>query len=135
MSVDQDTLRRKHEELIQVYREKSRKHLQTQELYDKLKRRSLLGQVQTAASDAVDHTILASVAANKYVDTIDEQNQRPPQVPLFNQQPGSMQNQGTHDVGRSMGPPAFRSGNGDNGWAGFSSQESVQRKALSLSLG
>ena len=128
MQVDQDSLRHKNEELIQAFREKSRKHLQTQELYDKLKRRAMLGQVQNAASDAVDHTIQASVTANRYVDRLDEQTQRPPQPPLFaDQQSTSLQNQGAPGIGRSMGPPSFRGSNGDNGWAGFSSQESVQR--------
>ena len=127
MQVDQDSLRRKNEELLQAFREKSRKHLQTQELYDKLKRRAMLGQVQNAASDAVDHTIQASVTANRYVDRLDEQNQRPPQPPFTNQQPASLQNSGAPDAGRNMGPPSFRGSNGDNGWAGFSSQESVQR--------
>ena len=60
MQADQDNLKRKNEELTQVLREKSRKLLQTQELYDKLKRRAMLGQVQDAASDAVDETIQAS---------------------------------------------------------------------------
>jgi E3 ubiquitin-protein ligase CCNP1IP1 len=128
MQVDQDSLRRKNKELIQAFREKSRKHLQTQELYDKLKRRAMLGQVQNAASDAVDHSIQASVTANRYVDILDEQNQRPPQPPLFaNQQSASLQNQGAPDTGRNTSPPSFRGSNGDNGWAGFSSQDSVQR--------
>jgi len=128
MQADQDSLRRKNEELIQAFREKSRKHLQTQELYDKLKRRAMLGQVQTAASDAVDNTIQASVTANRYVDRLDEQIQCPPQPLLFaNQQSTSLQNQGAPDAGRNMGPPIFRGNNGGNGWAGFSSQGSVQR--------
>jgi E3 ubiquitin-protein ligase CCNP1IP1 len=71
MQLDQENLKRKNEELIQAFREKSRKQLQTQELYDKLKRRAMLGQVQNAASDAVDHTIQASVTASRYVDRTD----------------------------------------------------------------
>ena len=59
MQTDQENLKRKNEELTQVLREKSRKLLQTQELYDRLKRRAMLGQVQDAASDAVDDTIQA----------------------------------------------------------------------------
>src|ERR1700709_2316977 len=75
MSVDQDNLRGKNEELIQAFREKSRKLLQTQELYDKRKRQDMLGQVQNAASDAVDRTIQASVTANRFADAVGNQNQ------------------------------------------------------------
>ncbi|KAF4633541.1 hypothetical protein G7Y89_g4578 [Cudoniella acicularis] len=107
MQIDQDNLRRKNEEITQAFREKSRKHLQTQELYDKLKRRAMLGQVQNAASDAVDHTIQASVAANRFVDKVDHQGQRPPPPPLFaNQQATDVQLAGR--MSNSMGPPAMR---------------------------
>ena len=124
MQVDQDGFRRKNEELFQALREKTRKYLQTQELYDKLKRRAMLGQVQNAASDAVDHTIQASVTANRYADRLEEQNQQPH---FTNQQSISLQNTGPPDDGRNMGPPNFRGSNGGNGWAGNSIRESTQR--------
>ncbi|KAG8167496.1 hypothetical protein KVR01_003185 [Diaporthe batatas] len=57
MNIDHDNLRRKNEELVQAYKEKNRKLLQTQELYDKLKRKAMLGHIQDAASDAVDTTL------------------------------------------------------------------------------
>ncbi|CEI62912.1 unnamed protein product [Fusarium venenatum] len=57
---EQESLRRKHEEVSQAYKEKSHKVLQLQELYDKVKRRAELGQIQRAASDAVDHTLQAA---------------------------------------------------------------------------
>ena len=57
MNIDHDSLRRKNEELAQAYKEKNRKLLQTQELYDKLKRKAMLGHIQDAASDAVDTTL------------------------------------------------------------------------------
>ncbi|CAG1981067.1 unnamed protein product [Fusarium graminearum] len=57
LEAEQEGLRRKHEEISQAYKEKSRKVLQLQELYDKVKRRAELGQIQRAASDAVDHTL------------------------------------------------------------------------------
>ncbi|KAF5018855.1 hypothetical protein F66182_9147 [Fusarium sp. NRRL 66182] len=56
-ATEQDALRRKNEELSQAYKEKSRKVLQLQELYDKVKRKAELGQIQRAASDAVDSTL------------------------------------------------------------------------------
>lgn len=57
MAAEQDELRKRNEELSQAYKEKNRKLLSTQELYDKLKRRLMLGQIQEAASEAVDATI------------------------------------------------------------------------------
>ncbi|KAI0970290.1 hypothetical protein F4678DRAFT_480521 [Xylaria arbuscula] len=54
---DRDDLRKKYEELLQTCKEKNRKLLQTQELYDKLKRKAMLGQVQDAAEDAVESSL------------------------------------------------------------------------------
>jgi E3 ubiquitin-protein ligase CCNP1IP1 len=131
MQVDQDSLRRKNEELIQALREKSRKHLQTQELYDKLKRRAMLGQVQNAASDAVEQNIQASVTASRFVDQVNNQNQnqRPPPPPLFsNQQTSGIQNPGmVSGSGPVGGAQIGRSGPGEDTWAGFGSQGSIQR--------
>ncbi|KAI1499405.1 hypothetical protein F5X99DRAFT_430784 [Biscogniauxia marginata] len=61
MKVDQDTLQKKNDELAHAYKEKNRKLLQTQELYDKLKRKAMLGQIQDAAKDAVDSTLQNSI--------------------------------------------------------------------------
>lgn len=47
-------MRRKYDELAQAYREKGRKLLQTQELYDRVKRKGELGQMQAAASYEVE---------------------------------------------------------------------------------
>ncbi|KAI1089081.1 hypothetical protein F5B19DRAFT_495721 [Rostrohypoxylon terebratum] len=52
--------KRKNDELTQAYKEKNRKLLQTQELYDKLKRKAMLGQIQDAAEDAIDSTLHGS---------------------------------------------------------------------------
>jgi E3 ubiquitin-protein ligase CCNP1IP1 len=134
MQVDQDGLRRKNEEIMQAYREKSRKYLQTQELYDKLKRRAMLGQVQDAASDAVNHAIQASVTANRFVDRAGNQNQRPqpPPPPLFSDhQSSGMQNSGqVGGVGTNIAPQFDRNGNAEATWAGFSSQGSSHRMAV-----
>ena len=129
MLVDQDNLRRKNEELAQAFRDKSRKHSQTQELYDKLKRRVMLGQVQSAASDAVDNTIHASAVSNRFTDpTIGfEQGQR--QSPLFAEpqgnrmRPSNFSNEGENLP--SMPPPVARNARNE-GWGG-SCQESNQR--------
>ncbi|KAJ5042422.1 uncharacterized protein L3040_004971 [Drepanopeziza brunnea f. sp. 'multigermtubi'] len=134
LQVDQDTLRRKNEEVMQALREKNRKHLQTQELYDKLKRRAMLGHVQDAAHDAVDHTILASAAANHFVDKADNHNTRPPPPPpLFSgQQSNGMQRSGSVGGPGAMNavPHHTRAGR-DTGWAGFSSQgNSTQNRPM-----
>lgn len=134
MKVDQASLRRKNEELVQAFREKNRKHLQTQELYDKLKRRAMMGQVQEAAQDAVDHTIQASVASN-YADVVGNELQRHP-PPLFsNQQAGTMRPPNHHNHGstNNITQPG-RGGASTGGWAGFSSQGSVQRKPSLISF-
>ncbi|PUU73384.1 hypothetical protein B9Z19DRAFT_1057872 [Tuber borchii] len=52
-----DELKRKNHELMQGWREKARKLAQTQELYDKLKRRTLTSQVQQAAVDQADQAL------------------------------------------------------------------------------
>lgn len=66
MSLDQETLRRKNEELSLAYKEKNRKLLQTSELYDKLKRKSMLGHIQDAASDAVETTLHGGLALGSH---------------------------------------------------------------------
>jgi len=127
MEADQDSLRRKVEELNFALREKNRKYLQTQELYDKLKRRAMLGQVQDAASDEVDNAIQASVSANHFADKVGNQTMRPPPPPLFTGQ----QNRDVHRTGASVAsgsnaPRMVRGGESE--WAGFGSQASSNRK-------
>ncbi|KAI1852474.1 hypothetical protein JX265_011108 [Neoarthrinium moseri] len=57
VDLDQQALRRKNDELAQALKEKNKKLLQTQELYDKLKRKAMMGQMQDAAEDAVDSNL------------------------------------------------------------------------------
>lgn len=63
MKLDHEDLRKKHHEVTHAFKDKNRKLLQTQELYDKLKRKAMLGQMQDAAEDAVDSTINATSAS------------------------------------------------------------------------
>ncbi|KAH8150617.1 uncharacterized protein LAJ45_05313 [Morchella importuna] len=60
MTIAEEELRRKNHELMEGWREKGRKLAQTQELYDKLKRRTLISQVRNAASENVNQAILMS---------------------------------------------------------------------------
>lgn len=64
-------MRRRNEELAQAYRDKSRKLLQTQELYDKAKRKAEMGHIQRAASDAVDSTLLAESQSQRTAAAFD----------------------------------------------------------------
>ncbi|RPB14602.1 hypothetical protein P167DRAFT_462131, partial [Morchella conica CCBAS932] len=57
MTIAEEELRRKNHELMEGWREKGRKLAQTQELYDKLKRRTLISQVRNAASENVNQAI------------------------------------------------------------------------------
>lgn len=62
-------MRKKHDELTQAFKDKNRKLLQTQELYDKLKRKAMFGQLQGAAEDAIDSTLqAASGGMNSFID-------------------------------------------------------------------
>lgn len=122
MSTDQDALRRKNEELNHHLREKNKKLLQTQELYDKMKRRGLLDQVQTAASNAVDDTIEAAVTGNRFADNTGTDNHRPHQQPFYPNQlaGGTHQSGGFHNP--SMPPPPLQRRRHSSGWDAIAGQ-------------
>jgi hypothetical protein len=60
LDMDLQNLRRKNDELVQALKDKNKKLLQTQELYDKLKRKAMMGQMQHAAEDAADSSLQAA---------------------------------------------------------------------------
>lgn len=94
IQAENEAIRRKNDELTQAYREKHRRFLQAQELYDRVKRQAEMGTLQQAASDAVDHTVaevdmLASQAfdrgnQSRDLDTL-------PPVPIFGTHRGNVQ--------------------------------------------
>ncbi|KAK2754791.1 hypothetical protein FQN54_006684 [Arachnomyces sp. PD_36] len=57
MQLGQDQLHKKNQELVEMYREKSKKHTQVTNLYNLLKSRAMRSQIQSAASDSVAHTL------------------------------------------------------------------------------
>ena len=57
MATDQDALQRKNQELTQAYNEKTKKLTQTQELYDKVKRKAEFSQMRTAVSEAMNSSL------------------------------------------------------------------------------
>ncbi|POS76168.1 hypothetical protein DHEL01_v205438 [Diaporthe helianthi] len=110
MNIDHDSLRRKNEELAQAYKDKNRKLLQTQELYDKLKRKAMLGHIQDAASDAVDTTLQGTSSyAAQHADRGVYEHQigtplRPTQYAERSDRPGPL------PVQPQMMPPDHRAG-------------------------
>lgn len=67
MQIDQDKLKTENTSLVAAFREKSRKHQQTQELYDRLKRKEMTAATQSAAFDSVDE-VLGSISSRSYQD-------------------------------------------------------------------
>lgn len=89
MQNTQDQLHKKNQELVDLYRDKSKKFTQITNLYNILKSRAMRSQMQTAASDSVSRTLnslaplrtgpsttAAAAAASKPVEGSD-----PPQTP------------------------------------------------------
>ena len=67
MQIDQDKLKTENSNLVMAFREKSRKHQQTQELYDRLKRKEMTAATQSAAFDSVDE-VLGSISSRACQD-------------------------------------------------------------------
>ncbi|KAI0450859.1 hypothetical protein F5B21DRAFT_489012 [Xylaria acuta] len=106
--IERDELRKKYEELLQTCKEKNRKLLQTQELYDKLKRKAMLGQVQDAAEDAVELTLQAPLVNDKDVEP-QEFSYFPSRDTLYGQSASSLhgkqQGTGTYSHPQANVPP------------------------------
>ena len=61
MQIEQEKLKAENTNLVAAFREKSRKNQQTQELYDRLKRKEMTAVTQSAAFDSVDE-VLGSIS-------------------------------------------------------------------------
>ena len=57
MQLDQDNLKQENTQLATALREKTRKHQQTQELYDRLKRKEMTAVTQSAAFESADEVV------------------------------------------------------------------------------
>ncbi|CAD6571333.1 MAG: hypothetical protein ASARMPREDX12_004322 [Alectoria sarmentosa] len=57
IQIDQDRLKAENKNLVTAFREKSRKHQQTQELYDRLKHKEMTAATQSAAFESVDEVL------------------------------------------------------------------------------
>ncbi|CCU75827.1 cyclin B1 interacting protein 1 [Blumeria hordei DH14] len=127
MQAEQDALRKKNKELIQQLRDKTRKYHQTQELYDKMKRRNLLDHVQDAASDAVEQTIQESACTNRYIDTDINTKKRMPPPPLFSERRPNNAHNMAMNVDGSSGGGIVLERDGERTWpGGFRRQEPLQ---------
>ncbi len=115
MQVDQDKLKAENSNILGALREKTKKHQQTQELYDRLKRKEMTAATQSAAYDSVDE-VLQSVASRH-----GEQTSFPRGPPPFNHFTGNHHTMGQQRHGREgsggsgsrggmMPPPPRRSG-------------------------
>lgn len=76
LELGQDQLQKKNHELVNVYREKCKKHAQMTNLYNLLKNRAIRSQIQTAVSDTVART-LSSYGATENTPHTDLDSQRP----------------------------------------------------------
>lgn len=57
MDLEQESLKVENANLANTLREKSRKHQQTQDLYDRLKRKEMTAATQSAAYESVDEAL------------------------------------------------------------------------------
>lgn len=75
LSVDQRTLQDKYDELANLYRDKSKKAAQAQQLYDTLKKKFLMRSVATAASENVTQTLqsMANPRPGTYQEPLPEE--------------------------------------------------------------
>ncbi|KAI9792639.1 MAG: hypothetical protein M1833_001043 [Piccolia ochrophora] len=130
LQLDKEGLERKHSEVVEALKEKTKKHRQTQELYDKLKRKTLYSQVQTATSEIVeqaandDNAMMGELFVDDgYGDTGNQrsfgapraQHQQPQQGPfVYDQNHPQLrtERETVHGDEGNMAPPIMRRGPG-----------------------
>ncbi|KAK1673712.1 hypothetical protein BDP55DRAFT_730206 [Colletotrichum godetiae] len=110
LSDDYDDMRRKHEELARSYQDKCRKLTRVQELYDKVKRKAELGQMEAAASDAVDSNLQygTQLPAFEFPEPAARQN-------IYEKQSDSFYNNAHSYVGPERGFRRVLAGGGGSG--------------------
>lgn len=86
MQIDQDRLKAENSSLVTAFREKHRKYQQTQELYDRLKRKEMTAATQTAAFDSVEE-VLGNVSSRQGLG-IPSRNVQYPAGPAMSAQRG-----------------------------------------------
>lgn len=86
MQIDQDRLKAENTSLVAAFREKHRKYQQTQELYDRLKRKEMTAATQSAAFDSVEE-VLGNVSSRQGLG-IPSRNTQYPAGPAMSAQRG-----------------------------------------------
>ena len=112
MQIEQDRLKQENSQLVTAFREKSRKHLQTQELYDRLKRKEMTAATQSAAFESVDE-VLGNVSSQQRFISPQQHNPRARAQRDFQvdhngiEKVHTHQRSGSSNSGGMMPPPAF----------------------------
>ena len=114
MSIDQDRLKSENQALVVNIKEKTRKQQQTQELYDRLKRKEMTTATQHAAFDSVEGMLGGGgtgTPGRPYTrsQAQREHHNRPPNLDGTNSHRGHGSAHGSHD-GMMPPPPINRNG-------------------------
>ncbi|KAK1975855.1 hypothetical protein LZ30DRAFT_334276 [Colletotrichum cereale] len=111
-------LRRKHEELANAYQEKCRRLTHVQELYDRVKRKADLGQMEAAALDAIESSLRCGTYApdSDLTERATRLNIYEPQTEPVNHAPlhSTGPDRGNRQAHAGKGPGALRE---DNVWS------------------
>lgn len=122
MQIDQDKLKAENTQLVAAFREKHRKYQQTQDLYDRLKRKEMTAATQSAAFESVDEVIgNVSSRPGAGASLYSQQNLNPRTQAQRDFQPVHVdhdpieqihmhQRNGSHGSGGMMPPPIRRAG-------------------------
>jgi E3 ubiquitin-protein ligase CCNP1IP1 len=112
MQIEQDRLKQENTSLVAAFREKNRKQQQTQELYDRLKRKEMTAATQSAAFESVDE-VLGNVPSQQRFISPQHHNPRSRARPGIQvdrngiEKVHSHQRSGSSNSGGMMAPPAF----------------------------
>ncbi|KAL8716783.1 MAG: hypothetical protein Q9225_005921 [Loekoesia sp. 1 TL-2023] len=121
LQIDQEKLQTENANLVAAFREKSRKHQQTQELYDRLKRKEMTAATQSAAFESVDE-VLGNVNSRT------SQGRPPPQSSASRPQAYREGPQYQYDLGQDLGHHRVGS-NGSGGSGGMMMPPPLRRPA------
>lgn len=120
MHIDQEKLKMENANLVQAFREKSRKHQQTQELYDRLKRKEMTAATQSAAFESVDEVLQSATSRQMPTNSINSHHvqqfrsnpRAPSQPPLDYTGTERLHNHQRVGSGGMMPPPSLHAGAG-----------------------
>ncbi|KAK2013047.1 hypothetical protein LZ32DRAFT_270153 [Colletotrichum eremochloae] len=123
LSENCDNERRKHEELAYAYKEKCRKLTQVQELYDRVKRKVDLGQMEAAALGAIESSLRYGTYAPDF-----DLPEPPTRSNIYETQTGPVNYDTLHSIGPDRGNRQANAGKGP----GALREDSVWSKSGSM---